>query len=112
MSLLDFSPRIPLGTFSILLPKSRIDFIFTNETNVNNIKSIIVRRVPGTQNNGIRMTDHRYLKLKVNIHNLKRGSGYWKFNVKYLADSEYKNGVKSIIEHLEDDNPIAKWETF
>ena len=94
------------------VPKSRIDFIFTNETNVNNIKSIIVRRVPGTQNNGIRMTDHRYLKLKVNIHNLKRGSGYWKFNVKYLADSEYKNGVKSIIEHLEDDNPIAKWETF
>ena len=68
--------------------------------------------MPGTQHNGNRMTDHRYLNLKVNIHDLKRGSEYWKFNVKYLDDSEYKRGVKSIIDNLEDDNPIAKWETF
>ena len=68
--------------------------------------------MPGTQHNGNRMTDHRYLNLKVNIHDLKRGSGYWKFNVKYLDDSEYKRGVKSIIDNLEDNNPIAKWETF
>ena len=94
------------------LPKSRIDFIFTSQSNVNSIKSIIIRRVPGKQNNGCRMTDHRYLNLKVNIHNLKRGSGYWKLNTQYLEDQNYKTGIKSIIENLEDDDPIAKWETF
>ena len=104
--------EVLLGVTIMNIPKSRIDFVFTSETNANSIKSIIVRRVPGTQHNGNRMTDHRYLNVKVNIHDLKRGSGYWKFNVKYLDDSEYKRSVKSIIENLEDDNPIAKWETF
>ena len=91
------------------IPKSRIDFIFTSQSNVNSIKSIIIRRVPGKQNNGVRMTDHRYLNLKVNIH---KGSGYWKLNTQYLEDSKYKAGIKSIIENLENDDPITKWETF
>ena len=91
--------------------KSRIDFIFTSEANVNSIRSYCKTCARYTSN-GHRMTDHRYLKQKVNNHNLKRESGYWKFNVKYLDDPDYKKGVKSIIENLENDNPIAKWETF
>ena len=68
--------------------------------------------MPGKENNGFRITDHRYLNLKINIHNLKRGSGYWKLNTQYLEDSKYKAGIKSIIENLENDDPITKWETF
>ena len=64
---------------------------------MNSIKSIIIKHVRGKQNNCFRMTDHRNLNLKVNIHNLKWGSGYWKLNTQYLEDSEYKTGIKNLL---------------
>ena len=80
-------------------PKSRIDFIFISKYfiyDIGNISYIIVRRIPGTHSNGSRMSDHRLLKLFIKISENNRGPGYWKLNVSYLDNEEYRVGIKNI----------------
>lgn len=51
--------------------KSRIDYIFVKNINLNQIKIFVVRYVLGMYNNNIRMSDYRYLKICVNFNILE-----------------------------------------
>ena len=73
-----------------------------------------IRRIPGNLS-GKRMSDHRVLKIVFKVDINKRGNGYWKMNNSHLSDLRYKQGIKSIIEELNDNfdiNPLDKWGMF
>ena len=71
------------------LPTSRIDYVYLSNDSMYKLEKILVRRVPGTHSNGIRMTDHRLLKFCLIINDSKRGPGYWKLNVSHLDNEDY-----------------------
>ena len=74
---------------------------------------VLIRRVPGTQSNGTRMTDHRLLKLFIITSEDKRGPGYWKLNVSHLENEDYKKGIDNIVENLDENvTALEKWECF
>ena len=52
-------------------PKSRIDYVVTNE-----LRSIFARKFPRNQLNGSRMSDHRYLIFTFNTSKTNKGPGY------------------------------------
>lgn len=54
-------------------PRSRIDFVFVNNDLLNQFRNILIRKIPGTHNNGTRMSDHRALKYELNTYNNKGG---------------------------------------
>ena len=41
-------------------PKSRVDYVFINESFFYSISDIKARKIPGTHSNGCRMSDHRF----------------------------------------------------
>ena len=88
------------------LPTSRIDYVFFSNDYMYKLEKILVKRVPGTHSNGMRMTDHRLLKFCLIIYDSKRGPGYWKLNVSHLDNEDNKSGIADIIEQLD------KWESF
>ena len=49
-------------------PKSRIDLVLTSYDLLDNFKSLSVRKIPGTHNNGIRLSDHRVLKFELKLY--------------------------------------------
>ena len=92
-------------------PKSRIDYVFINNSFCYTLDDIIIRKIPGTHSNGSRMTDHRYLKFIFAIDKTKRGPGYWKLNVTYLENEKYRKGIIDIIENIDSSlSPIKTWE--
>ena len=47
------------------------------------------------------------------LSDAKRGPGYWKLNTSFLENNAYKEGVKYIIDNLENDgSAINKWEVL
>ena len=47
------------------------------------------------------------------LNDTKRGPGYWKLNTSFLENNEYKEGVKYIIDNLENcGSAINTWETL
>ena len=94
-------------------PKSRIDFVFISKYFTYDIGNIIVRRIPGTHSNGSRMSDHRLLKVFIKISENNRGPGYWKLNVSYLDNEDYRVGIKNILQNIDDQgNALDTWESF
>ena len=80
---------------------------------IYSVYKIINRRIPGTHTNGTRLTDRRLLKFSVKLCDAKRGLGYWKLNTSFLENNAYKEGVKYIIDNLENDGTaINTLETF
>ena len=95
------------------VPKSRIDYVFISTDFIYNVDKIIIRRIPGTLTSGTRLTDHRLLKFSVKLSDAKRGPGYWKLNTSFLENNEYKEGVRYIIDNLENDgSAINTWGTL
>jgi exonuclease III len=94
------------------VPKSRIDFIFTNTQKLINTKQISTRKIPGTHNNGTRMTDHRALKLDISLHDKERGRGYWKLNTSLLNCNSYKTQINNLIKEISssEGSSVDKWE--
>ncbi len=94
-------------------PTSRIDFIFVSKDIIDDITKVKIRRVPGTQPGGVRLSDHRYICCQTKIWKSQRGTGYWKLNVSHLDDEKYKAGILEIIDKLDSElDPISKWELF
>lgn len=57
------------------------------------------------------MSDHRFLKFFYDIDKTKRGPGYWKLNVSYLENENYKKGIIDIIHSISiSSSPTAAWE--
>ena len=61
------------------------------------IQKIRVQHVPGTHSHGTRLTDHRAVKLFININENQRGPNYWKLNTSLLEDENYKVIIKDLI---------------
>ena len=72
------------------IPKSRIDYILISESTILKIKKISLKKIPGTHNNGTRMSDHKSFNFDLSIHEKERGKGHWKLNIKLLECKEYK----------------------
>ena len=95
------------------IPTSRIDYMFLSNEFMYKMDKILIRRVPGTHSNGTRMTDHRLLKLFIVVSEDKRGPGYWKLNVSYLDQEDYRKGIEHIVENLDETlSALEKWECF
>lgn len=57
------------------------------------------------------MNDHRFLKLLYDIDKTKRGPEYWKLNVSYLENENYKKGIIDIIHSINTSlSPTEAWE--
>ena len=54
-------------------PKSRIDYVFINISLCS--AKLVVRKIPGTQSNGSRISDHRFLNFTFNISKTDKGPG-------------------------------------
>ena len=94
-------------------PKSRIDYMFVSNTFVYDIKSLVVRKVPGTHSSGTRMSDHKCLSLCMIINKNERGPGYWKFNVSLLKNEMFTSEMKDFILNFEvTDDPQTSWENL
>ena len=78
-------------------PASRIDYIFVSQMILAKIQKIRVQQVPGTHSHGTRLTDHRAIKLLININENQRGPNYWKLNTSLLEDENYKATIKDLI---------------
>lgn len=89
---------------------SRIDYVFISNNFVLRIENIILRKILGMYL-GKRMSDYRFLKFMFKILNNNRGLGYWKLNVLYCENEEYKSNIRNIVWIL--DNllgVIDRWE--
>lgn len=77
------------------------------------VGNIIVRKLPGTHSRGTRMSDHRYLKMYFDISENSKGPNYWKLNISYLENKEYKDYIAKLVDEVDQvQNPIDKWELF
>lgn len=101
-----------LGVMQKNDPKSRIDYIFINNNSFYYIpKDFKVGKIPGTHSNGTRMTDHRFLKLYYDIDKTKKEPGYWKLNVSYLENNNYKKGISDIVHNIDPSlSLLTTWE--
>ena len=79
-------------------PVSRIDYIFISDLILSKVEKINVKQVPGTHSDGIRLSDHRAINIKIDINENKRGPGYWKLNTSLLKNEEYKKNIKALIK--------------
>lgn len=75
---------------------SRIDYVFISNNFVLRIENIILRKILGMYL-GKRMSDYRFLKFMFKILNNNRGLGYWKLNVLYCENEEYKSNIRNIV---------------
>lgn len=81
-------------------------FVDKNKTNLC--------RIPGTQNNGTRMSDHRTKKFDFSICDNEKGKRYWKLNTSLLECNEYKRQVRKMITDIskKEGFSIDKWESL
>ena len=108
----DFNCSFEIASFDNC-PQSRIEFVFVSSDIVNDLQNVKVRKIPVTQNNGVRLSDHIYLHFKFNLCKTQRCQGYWKMNVYHLENDDYKKlkGINDIIEKLDIFlDPISRWE--
>lgn len=78
-------------------PVSRIDYIFLSQIMLAKVHKIRVQQVPGTHSDGIRLSDHKAIKLSVTVNENERGKGYWKLNTSLLNDKKYKMIINDLI---------------
>ena len=96
-------------------PKSRIDYIFISSSFSYIVSNIMLRNIPGTHSiNGVRMSDHKCMKVVFDTCSNIRGPGYWKFNTSLLEKEDFINEMKEHITNIEftetENDPHEKWE--
>ena len=62
-------------------------------------------------------TDHSMITVRLSLHSIPRGPGFWKLNTSFLTDLEYVNQIKTTIQETYDEykddesvNPSLLWE--
>ena len=73
---------------------SRLDYIFVSKSNIDNIKEVHLMYIPNS--------DHKLVKILVNVSTKNNGPGYWKLNSNLLDNHSYIDGVKTIIKRIEE----------
>ena len=58
------------------------------------------------------ISDHKILKIDIELNRIKWGNGYWKINNAYFLDINYQKKIKNTLDEYFDNkiNPIEKWE--
>ena len=58
------------------------------------------------------ISDHKIIKIDIELNRIKWGNGYWKINNAYYLDINYQNKIKNTLDEYFDNkiNPIEKWE--
>ena len=71
---------------------ARLDFFLTTSDIHSKLVSTVI--LPGYR------TDHSSLILEIQLHDTKRGKGFWKFNTSLLHNAEYVTLVKNTIKNI------------
>ena len=59
------------------------------------------------------MSDHRLSKFILAISENSKGLGYWKLNVSHWENKDYREGIKNIIQNLDEQGySLDIWEYF
>ena len=89
-----YNPNVKRFTWRQTNPikQSRLDFFLISEELLNFVENSDI-------SSGYR-SDHSIVSVCLNINEIERGRGYWKFNNSLLKDIEYVNLVKSTIEKV------------
>ena len=72
------------------LNSSQIDYTIASRSIEHFIRTICY--IPGI------MTDHSAVYMSLQVHNIDRGSGYWKFNDSHLKKEEFLNEMNQLID--------------
>lgn len=73
----------------------RIDYIFCDAGALTNIKESEIKTCP--------LSDHKLVKVIMQVNRFQRGPGYWKFNSSLLHDIEYTDQANKLIDqHLQE----------
>lgn len=99
------NPNSKRGTFHRRAYSSRLDYFFAPEHLLPSVTGIGI--LPEL------LSDHCIVTMQINIPNIKRGPGYWKFDNRLLADDTFVQQMRnhiSIITNEDLDNPMSVWE--
>lgn len=99
------NPTSTRGTFHRKKYSARLDYWFVPTDQVNGKSTIDITPHP--------LSDHSMLTLRVEISEIKRGPGLWKFNNNLLKDETFLEGMEEqITEALLEpfDTPHLQWE--
>ena len=86
-----FNPEFKRYTWRRRKPeiKCRLDYFLTSSSIVNKTEKTCI--YPGFR------TDHSLITISIQLHNEKRGPGFWKLNVSLLLDKEYVSKIRKVI---------------
>ena len=87
----------------------RLDFFLVSQSTAN--ITTFADIVPGYK------TDHSMITVRLSLHSIPRGPGFWKLNTSFLTELEYVNQIKTTIQETYDEykddesvNPSLLWE--
>ena len=87
----------------------RLDFFLVSQSKANITTCADI--VPGYK------TDHPMITIRLSLHSIPRGPGFWKLNTCFLTELEYVNQIKTTIQETYDEykddesvNPSLLWE--
>ena len=86
-----FNPELKRNTWRRRKPeiKCRLDYFLASSSIVNKTENTCI--YPGFR------TDHSLITMPIQLHNEKRGRGFWKLNVFLLLDKEYVSKIRKVI---------------
>lgn len=89
--------------------RCRLDFFLASQSTAN--ITTFADIVPGYK------TDHSMITVRLSVHSIPRGPGFWKLNTSFLTELEYVNQIKTTIQETYDEykddesvNPSLLWE--
>ena len=87
-----FNPELKRYTWRRNKPtiKCRLDYFLTSFSVMNMSENATI--TPGFR------TDHSLISLKLQLHDQKRGPGFWKLNTSLLVDKDYVDRIKGVID--------------
>lgn len=82
--------------------QSRIDLLLANRNMVGSVKKVEYKRC--------NQSDHKFIMVKVDFKEMKRGPGTWHMNTEVLAQDAYKKQIEKLI--LENVKEIEKYKDY
>ena len=89
---------------------TRLDFFLISDEVLGHVKSFDIKH-------GV-MSDHKMVIINLNLHDNKRGAGYWKMNANILNDEDFVQTTGQVIHDYQLTNPMShvsphvRWEAF
>ena len=92
------------------LTATRLDFFLISDEVLEHVKSCDIKH-------GV-MSDHKMVIITLNLHDNKRGAGYWKMIASILNDEDFVQKTRQVIHDYQLTNlighisPHVRWEAF